>query len=83
MNRLLLLVILAGAMVPTKSQVSIQDSLALVDLYYATSGSNWNYDSNWLINPPVGHSLWLRPLYFRHLAEAIVIRGFQTKDYTD
>ncbi len=31
-----------------KTQVLVQDSLALVALYNSTNGNNWNYDHNWL-----------------------------------
>lgn len=38
-----------------KSQVLIQDSIALVALYNSTNGDNWNNNSNWLDeNLPVG-----------------------------
>ncbi len=36
-----------------KSQVLVQDSLALVDFFNSTGGSNWTNNSNWL-NGPVG-----------------------------
>jgi hypothetical protein len=36
------------------SQVSEQDSLALVALYQSTNGPNWTIDSNWLSDKPVG-----------------------------
>jgi hypothetical protein len=32
-------------------QVNVQDSLALVDIYYATNGSNWVHNTNWLTTP--------------------------------
>jgi Leucine-rich repeat (LRR) protein len=35
------------------SQVNIQDSLALVDLYNATTGKGWAFDVNWLTKEPV------------------------------
>ena len=31
------------------AQINVQDSLALVDIYNATNGSNWNNSTNWLI----------------------------------
>jgi hypothetical protein len=36
------------------SQVSEQDSLALVALYQSTNGPDWVVDSNWLSDKPVG-----------------------------
>jgi len=36
------------------AQVDIQDSLALVDLYNATTGKGWAFDFNWLTKEPVG-----------------------------
>src|SRR5206468_4235591 len=38
------------------SQVNIQDSLALVDLYNNTDGPHWNANENWLTINPV--STW-------------------------
>jgi hypothetical protein len=32
-------------------QVNMQDSLALVELYYSTSGANWTHNTNWLTTP--------------------------------
>jgi len=37
------------------AQVNIQDSLALVDLYNATTGKGWAFDVNWLTKEPVGN----------------------------
>jgi hypothetical protein len=34
-----------------KTQVNIQDSLALVDLYNATNGTSWTNSTNWLSGP--------------------------------
>ena len=31
-----------------KAQINTQDSLALVDLYYSTNGSNWRNNTHWL-----------------------------------
>lgn len=36
-----------------RAQVAIQDSLALVDLYNSTNGSEWEYPTNWLTGSPV------------------------------
>ncbi len=35
----------------TVEACSVQDSLALVDLYYATNGDNWTNNENWLVGP--------------------------------
>jgi hypothetical protein len=58
--KLLLLLILSGfLMKPIKcsAQVTVQDSLALVDLYNSTNGNHWGYNTNWLSSKPV--STWL------------------------
>ena len=39
-----------------KAQVNKQDSLALVDFYNSTNGSNWTNNANWLTKEPV--STW-------------------------
>ena len=36
-----------------KAQVNIQDSLALVDLYSSTGGTNWTNHTNWLTAAPI------------------------------
>jgi Leucine-rich repeat (LRR) protein len=38
-----------------KSQVSQQDSLALIDFYNALDGPNWNNSNNWLSDQPVSN----------------------------
>src|SRR6476620_5519111 len=38
------------------AQVTVQDSLALVDLYNSTDGSHWTNHTNWLTKNPV--STW-------------------------
>ena len=40
----------------TNAQVNKQDSLALIDLYKNTNGSNWYNQRNWLTSSPV--STW-------------------------
>lgn len=52
--------LLKASTVPEKSAtgyppINKQDSLALVDLYKSTGGSNWTYNDNWLTKPVV---LW-------------------------
>ena len=42
---------------PLKAQVNTQDSLALVDFFDSTGGTNWSNNVNWLTNAPV--SSWL------------------------
>lgn len=37
-----------------KTQVTINDSFALVDLYNNTNAANWNNNTNWLTANPVG-----------------------------
>jgi len=52
--KLLLLLILSGFILKSikcSAQVSVQDSLALVDLYDSTGGSNWTHNNNWLTGP--------------------------------
>src|SRR5438270_10833322 len=39
-----------------KAQVNVQDSLALVDLYKSTNGTDWYHRKNWLTINPV--STW-------------------------
>ncbi len=36
------------------SQISVSDSLALVDLYHSTNGDQWQNKSNWLSTAPAG-----------------------------
>jgi hypothetical protein len=50
---LLIIAILLSKTTITKAQVNFQDSLALVDLYNATNGPDWNYSNNWLTLTPV------------------------------
>jgi len=38
--------------------ISVQDSLALVDLYYSTNGSNWRETRGWLSEGP---PIWGNP----------------------
>src|SRR5689334_9441908 len=53
----LALIIIYLKNIPTVfSQVNIQDSLALVDLYNTTKGVNWHHKGGWLTNKPV--STW-------------------------
>ena len=40
-----------GAAIETKAQVNVNDSLALVDLYNSTNGSNWTTRKGWLKSP--------------------------------
>jgi len=42
------------ALSPSMAQVVTNDSLALVDLYNATNGSQWLSNANWLTSNPVG-----------------------------
>uniref|UniRef100_UPI00143054DB leucine-rich repeat domain-containing protein n=1 Tax=Maribellus sediminis TaxID=2696285 RepID=UPI00143054DB len=42
--------------IPPGEPVALQDSLALVALYYATGGENWQYQEHWLTEWPV--STW-------------------------
>jgi Leucine-rich repeat (LRR) protein len=54
--RILLLLIFTGAFIkPVKvfGQVAVQDSLALVDLYNSTNGTDWTNNTNWLSAQPV------------------------------
>lgn len=47
-----LLVTFINIAVDSKAQViNVQDSLALVELYNNTNGSNWRHSDNWLIGP--------------------------------
>ncbi|MCB0636206.1 MAG: S8 family serine peptidase [Lewinella sp.] len=54
-TRLLLLVSLSGWLLlfsrPTQAQVATQDSLALLELFEATSGTAWNNNTGWLSGP--------------------------------
>jgi len=34
-----------------KAQVSVSDSLELVNFYYATGGDDWYYNDGWLVEP--------------------------------
>jgi len=43
-----ILLILLSVYLNCFSQTNIQDSLALVDLYWATDGANWTHNTNWL-----------------------------------
>src|SRR3954468_1628608 len=38
---------------PSKAQVNVNDSLALVDFYNSTDGPNWTQNDNWLTEKPV------------------------------
>ena len=49
----LLLLLSIVSMVPLQGQVREQDSLALVELYNATSGPLWTNNTNWLTTIPV------------------------------
>jgi|GEM_PF-1428371 len=49
----LLLVSLLISPTKLKSQVNVQDSLTLVEFYWAANGPSWINDSNWLITPVV------------------------------
>jgi Leucine-rich repeat (LRR) protein len=40
-----------GAVITTKAQVDVNDSLALVDLYNSTNGPGWYHHDNWLTGP--------------------------------
>ena len=51
MKKNILLLVIASVFIFTQfvnGQVNEQDSLALVDLYNSTNGSNWDKNSNWL-----------------------------------
>ena len=55
--------LLEKSKIKTRSvKVSAADSLALIDLYNATDGDNWNNNTNWLSNAPIedwyGVALW-------------------------
>ena len=50
----LLLTILLFPAAQLKGQVSVTDSLALVDLYNSTNGNGWTNKANWLTAQPVG-----------------------------
>lgn len=46
------IIILLTANTTSKAQaVNIDDSLALVNLYKSTNGSNWHHNTNWLKGP--------------------------------
>ncbi len=45
----------------THAQVSVQDSLALVDLYNSTDGPHWKNHTNWLTTNPV--STWYGEIF--------------------
>ena len=47
------ILIIALISTTAKAQTNVQDSLALVDIYNATSGSNWTIKNNWLTKQPV------------------------------
>src|SRR5215467_554743 len=49
----LLLVIIILMSKPTKAQINVQDSLALVALYNSTDGPHWKRNDNWLTSAPV------------------------------
>jgi hypothetical protein len=56
MKHYLLLSLIMPALYITsvESQVSVQDSLALVAIFQSTNGPDWIVDTNWLTDKPVG-----------------------------
>jgi len=52
-TKLLILVFMAGLVSSPKSdaQINVNDSLVLVEFYWATNGPNWINNTNWLITP--------------------------------
>ena len=52
----LLFISFCFAVKPAKAQVNQSDSLALVDFYNSTNGTNWYFNYNWLTKAPV--STW-------------------------
>ena len=55
MKRLLIISLILFSSILCKSQVVVQDSLALVALYNNTNGNNWNINNNWLGFLPVNY----------------------------
>ena len=51
MRNLIILIISFFISSISYTQVLVQDSLALVDFYYATNGPGWQYSSHWLTDP--------------------------------
>ena len=48
--------LVVSALIHAQSQVTQKDSLALVDLYHATNGNNWDNNTRWLdATRPVAH----------------------------
>src|SRR5919197_600616 len=47
---------LLGFWFKSSAQANVQDSLALVDFYDSTNGSEWSYSVNWLTTEPL--STW-------------------------
>lgn len=55
MKKLIVVIITLFSVITGKTQVSEQNSLALVAIYNSTNGTNWYYNHGWLANNfPVG-----------------------------
>jgi hypothetical protein len=54
LSSIFIIILFIGINHDLASQVSKQDSLALVALYDSTDGNNWEIKTNWLTNQPAG-----------------------------
>jgi len=50
-KKFFLIIFFISFIINVKSQVNIQDSLALVDFYNSTDGDHWTNNTNWLTEP--------------------------------
>jgi len=55
------------------SQINLNDSLALVAIYNATNGQNWNNNNNWLSTAPV--STWHGITVFNNRVRQLFLNG--------
>lgn len=51
---IMLLMIALFSFCESKAQVAVEDSLILVEFYWATNGPNWTNNSGWLVDPVGG-----------------------------